>query len=462
MRLEDYDISPVTGFLSQEPPCFHLSAPCYGQWEMLVSEVTPLLLHKTFRARVHELPVLSSSALTTRLEHQRAFHILSLLAHAYVWGLEGDEVMQVLPMALSLPWLEVSAYLGMRPVSTHAAMAMWNWRKLAPTLPVTLDNITTLELTRGGVDESWFFLVAVGVEAAGGPALAALMNAIDSTARRDAKGLATHLTQIAGHVRQMSAVLDRMREHCDPYVFYKYVRRHLSGWNDRKIFPRGLIYEGDNGRIRQAEQDELRWVKLTFGESFSRDSTSSSAPLLSETPGSADDLPEGAHYGGASAAQSSLLPALDIGLGVRHYQHAQNPDLPRRPSIFLREMQWHMPKLHRQLLYDLERGPAIHAFVNELARGAPADSAVNDVHPCVRAYNAALDCIEDFRSRHLQIVKTYVIQPAAAAATVVEKTSAKGDTEQDVDAHGTGGAGHLISFLQDLQHETHSAKIATT
>ncbi|KAJ3171338.1 hypothetical protein HDU87_008364 [Geranomyces variabilis] len=451
--LDDYDISPLLGLLSPEPPCTRLSAQCYGLWEALVCEVTALLLHKTFRSRVHQLPVLSSSALATRREYQRAFHILALLAHAYVWGLEGEKVMQVLPKALSLPWLEISAYLGMRPVSTHAAMALWNWRKVKPSLSVSRNSITTLELTRGGVDESWFFLVAVGVEAAGGPALAALVSAIECTARRDSSSLATHLTQIAVHVRQMSAVLDRMREHCDPYVFYKYIRRHLSGWNDRKVFPRGLIYEGDDGRIRQAEKDEIRWVKLTFGEDDQRDYTSSNAALpSSETSASAEDLVEGARYGGASAAQSSLLSALDIGLGVRHYQHAQNPDLPRRPSIFLREMQWHMPKLHRQLLYDLERGPAVHAFVDELPRDASPDRAADGVHPCVRAYNAALHCIEDFRSRHLQIVETYIIEPARAAAAAeaaaVEKRS-KGEAEQDMHAYGTGGAGHLISFLQD-------------
>ncbi|KAJ3146850.1 hypothetical protein HDU86_008346 [Geranomyces michiganensis] len=441
--LDDYDVSPESGFLSEREPCAHLSSTLYAPWESLARDLTPLVIHRKLRDRVHELPVLSTSDLNGCYEHQRAFHLLSLLAHAYVWGLEGDGIMQILPKQLSLPWLEVSAFLGTRPVSTHAATVLWNWRKLVPELPVTLNNITTLELTRGGIDESWFFLVTVGVEAAGGPALAALIDAMKSTVRHDAVGLGMHLAQIAVHVRQMSAVLDRMRENCDVGVFYNRIRRHLQGWNDREIFPRGLQYEGDDGRILRAEIDEIQWVKETFGSEDSRDC------LIDENRAEGEAAHgEGVRYGGATAAQSSLLAALDIGLGVQHCH---------KPSAFLREMQWHMSKKHRQLLYDLERGPDIHALVIDLAHGTVPGCDERAASKCVDAYNAALESIENFRRRHLEIVEAYIIKPAKGAEAGLR--DATGSIEGNL-VKGTGGAGHLLSFLGNLRDETCLAKIS--
>jgi hypothetical protein len=157
----------------------------------------------------------------------RAYLLLSFLAHGYLWC-DGPGTPQALPAALAAPWAAVAAALGMPPVLVYATYNLLNWRRLERAGPVALGNIACQHVrargggggrgraalgvgkgapssccapaparpsthrarhpttppphhptTRpqnflGGVDEEWFRLVHVSIEAAAGPAVAAL------------------------------------------------------------------------------------------------------------------------------------------------------------------------------------------------------------------------------------------------------------------------------------------------
>jgi indoleamine 2,3-dioxygenase len=92
--------------------------------------------------------------------------------------------------------------------------------------------------------------------------------------------------------------LARMREWCDPHVFFHRVRPYLAGWP-----PPGAIYEG-----------------------------------VSESPR--------IHVGG-SAGQSSLIQALDAILGV---DHTASP-----AGAYLIDMRHYMPVGHRRFVTEVER-----------------------------------------------------------------------------------------------------------
>ena len=129
--------------------------------------------------------------------------LLSYLGHAYVWG-EPQPVAR-LPRTLAVPWASLAARLGRPPVLSYASYALDNWRRLDRAGPIALGNIGLLQNFLGGIDEEWFILVHVEIEAEAAPGLP---------------------------------------EHCDPYIYFHRVRPYIHGWRDHPALPGGLVYEG--------------------------------------------------------------------------------------------------------------------------------------------------------------------------------------------------------------------------
>ena len=73
------------------------------------------------------------------------------------------------------------------------------------------------------------------------------------------------------------ATMQRMPEHCDPYVYYHRVRPYIFGWHNNPALPGGLVYEG---------------VAAYAGT--------------------------GQTFRGETGAQSTIVPCLDAILGVEH------------------------------------------------------------------------------------------------------------------------------------------------
>lgn len=81
------------GFLPAEEPLKTISSPYYEPWELLIHNLQGLLDNGTLRKRVDSMPVLSTEKLGSEAERRRAYVILTLLTHSYVWG--GDKAAEV-------------------------------------------------------------------------------------------------------------------------------------------------------------------------------------------------------------------------------------------------------------------------------------------------------------------------------------------------------------------------------
>lgn len=98
---QDYDIDELlasfnvtkNGFLPAEAPLKTISNPYYEPWELLIHNLPSLLANGTLRQRIHRSPVLSTDELQSEAEWRRAYVILTLLTHSYVWG--GDKAAEV-------------------------------------------------------------------------------------------------------------------------------------------------------------------------------------------------------------------------------------------------------------------------------------------------------------------------------------------------------------------------------
>jgi len=340
-------IDPAWGFLPVFDPLVRLPRD-FQAWEEAAAALPKILAAGRVRQTLAGLPPFATARLRGQNEFERAMVILSYFGHAYVWG--AAEIPQSLPAGLAVPWVEVAGRLGRPPVLSYASYALYNWKRFDPEGPVALGNIALLQNFLGGLDEEWFILVHVQIEAQAAPALAALPPAQAAVAAKDKGTLESCLETAAAALEAMCRTLDRMPENCDPYIYYSRVRPYIHGWRDNPGLPGGIVYEG-----------------------------------VAEYGGKPQQ------FRGETGAQSAIIPSLDAALGIAH------KDDPLR--VYLRDLRRYMPPPHREFVRLLETGPSIRRYVLEHRGRAPS---------LAETYNACIRRIERFRSRHFEYAARYI------------------------------------------------------
>ncbi|KAI9844679.1 MAG: hypothetical protein M1837_005421 [Sclerophora amabilis] len=425
--LEDYGISPQNGFLPSEAPLEHLPDPYYREWESVVRNLQPLLLSKRLRGVVDDLPVLSTARLGPEAEWRRAYMLLAFMSHGYIWG--GDKPSERLPRTICIPFLAISKHLQVPPVATYAGVCLWNWRPLFQDEAIdNLENLSTLATFTGSLDESWFYLVSVAIEARGGPIVPLMLRAF-AAARIHQSYLVTEcLHSFAERLDELGALLQRMYENCDPHVFYHRIRPFLAGSKNMAEagLPNGVIYEDGTGNEVYRQ------------------------------------------YSGGSNAQSALIQFFDIALGVEHRptgaKRAESSDseegtAPPTKHNFIQEMRAYMPRQHRRFLEHVTNV----ANIREYVEAHRSDRAL-----CV-AYDACLAMLRAFRDKHIQMVSRYIIvksresrshsrsiSPRAAPQPInlaSNRPLGKNERPGNKSLRGTGGTA-LIPFLKQARDET--------
>lgn len=351
LRLEDYEVHPERGFLPAEDPLPYLEDPYYAPWEQIAADLPKLLVARKIRPVVDGMPRLTTERLQTEREARRAMMLLSYIGHGYVWN--GDAPAERIPANLAQPWYEVSQRLGRPPVLSYASYALDNWRRLDTNAPIELGNIVLLQNFLAGLDEEWFILIHVDIEAKAARAIRQIPTALRAAAENNLPTLTHALQEVASALEQMYAVLARMPEACDPYIYYHRVRPYIHGWKNNPALPNGLIYEGVEAYGGQPQQ-----------------------------------------FRGETGAQSSIIPTLDGLLGV---QHADDP-----LKTYLMEMRLYMPPAHRRFMEAVETRSTVREAV--LRSG---DTTLRD------AYNASVENIQRFRALHLEYAASYIYKQQA-------------------------------------------------
>ncbi len=293
--LSVYAVDTRTGFVPATSPLNSLPAN-FASWESFVPNLSALIRSGRIRPALAALPTLDPAELRSERELERALLLLTVFANAHVWA--GATPDLTIPATVAVPLCTVAQALDRPPIVHYACVALNNWSLLDPEAPLSADNARMQVQFLGGVDEDWFFMASLGVELAGAPLLPLVHAATFAAQQVEDAILAEHLEQIASRMMPVLQALDRMREWCDPYVFYHRVRRFLSGWPDP-----GVTYAG-----------------------------------VSEQP---------RKYVGGSAGQSSLIQVLDALLGVEHASTGA--------GAYLRDMRRYMPVGHRRFVEDVER-----------------------------------------------------------------------------------------------------------
>lgn len=348
INLAALEFSKTTGFLPESDPLIIFSDPAFSAWERVAQNLPKLLVSNQLHATLESLPQFPLSALHTRAEEERAMLILSYLGHAYVWSAQPPAA--ILPESLAVPWHALSVELGRPPVLSYASYALHNWRRIDPAGPIALGNICLLQNFMAGVDEEWFILIHVAIEAEAGPALSALFDATEATKSGSPAAVTELITAANKRLTTINAIMNRMPEFCDPYIYYNRVRPYIHGWKNNPALPNGLLYSG--------------------------------VAAYSNT---------GQFFRGETGAQSSIVPCLDALLGIEH------KDDPLK--AYLLEMQEYMPPGHRTLIAEMKKNALLRQYV---IANKTADPAL------VTAYNSCVTLVEQFRDTHLEYAAAYI------------------------------------------------------
>jgi indoleamine 2,3-dioxygenase len=307
--LKKYDVDLNYGFLPAIKPLCALPE-AYKQWDDINTKMADAIKAGTFVKMVEDLPQLEVGNFN-KAELERAMLILGAVAHAYVKVSQLNQI----PAQVAVPWVDIATKLQRKPIITHSALVLQNWKLIEKEEGFHVDNLQTQMSFTGTKTESWFFLVTANIEKIGAKAIPLLLESIH-LAKSKAYGASIQLLEKVLEIgKDLLAALRKMYEFCDPTIFYNEVRPFFDSFIDVK-------YLGTNPVTRS--------------------------------------------YAGGSAAQSSLLQFLDMSVGM-DYGNSHSRD-------FLLEMRHFMPYPHRNFLnfidhsYNLKEVRKENQALNEISQ----------------------------------------------------------------------------------------------
>jgi indoleamine 2,3-dioxygenase len=386
--LETYDISAERGYLCRHDAETVALSGSLSEARAVAMQLPQLL--PTGRVRhylTRDLPRFDLAALLPTLDDAEARMAMvhySFMVQAYVWGepLAPD----ILPACLAQPIVALADHLGQQPLLPYSAYVLDNWARIDADRPIALDNVYMVQQFLAGQDEAWFVLVHVAIEAHAGQILAAMGPIVGAVADDNPDSVCALLEAMADRWAGINALFDRMPERCDPYIYFERVRPYIHGWKDNPALPNGIVYEGVS---RFANKHQA--------------------------------------FRGQTGSQSSIVPAMDALLGVGH---AADP-----LRAFLDQLHIYRPPGHRRFIDDVRASSSLRAFVQSTGRPTLAD-----------AYNANVQAVADFRTRHLEYAANYINK---------QQTRSTGN---DTDV-GTGGT-PFMRYLKKHRDETAANLIA--
>ena len=266
---------------------------------------------------------------------------------------------------------------------------------------LALENLSILTTFTGSLDEQWFYLISAAMEAKAGPSISMMLDAIRAAREGDAETVTQCLQSFAQTLDEMSTLLVRMYDNCDPHVFYHRIRVFLAGSKNMKDagLPHGVFYD-DGSR-------QSSWRQ----------------------------------YAGGSNAQSSMIQFFDIVLGIEHRPTGSKKDdttseseaepgaAPKPRHNFIQEMRQYMPGPHRRFLQATESVANIRDFVENNRSN----------RPLTVAFDACLTMLRALRDKHIQMVSRYIVVKSRETRSM--SRTRRESSPEAVTRPGTGIAG---------------------
>ena len=357
MKLEDYGLSRERGFLAATDPSTTMLPPLLHparDMALDLPRILPTGRARTLLGRLPHIDLTEFCASASEAELRAAMMHYSFMVQSFVWG--EPDAPTALPANLAVPIWQLGQRLGQPPLLPYSSYTLDNWGRYDSDGPIDLSNIYTLQHFDGGMDEAWFVMVHVAIEARAGELLEEVTRLIASAHDGNEAAAEQSLTAMIAAWDDVNAIFDRMPERCDPYIYFHRVRPWIHGWKDNPALPDGLVYEG-----------------------------------VAETGGQ----PQA--FRGQTGSQSSIVPTIDALLSVGH---AADP-----LRTFLDELHIYRPPEHRRFIEDVRAASHVRPFI---------EGAGNKTLKTL--YNDNVRQLARFRTRHLEYAASYINKQSKGGA----------------------------------------------
>ena len=136
----------------------------------------------------------------------------------------------------------------MTPTATFAAYCLWNWRLQDAEAAMRPEKLSTNVSFTGLADESWFFSISTAIEWLGAQLIHDTLPFVNRIQQLSLIEVLDCTEILTDYIREIQAVLLRMREGCDPEIFYWKLRPLLAGSANMESLglPHGIIYEQED------------------------------------------------------------------------------------------------------------------------------------------------------------------------------------------------------------------------
>lgn len=370
-----FTVSYKRGFLPIVDPVCDLGE-AYAAVEGLMKDMPALLRAAEFRGSVRErLPQLfdqvkaeTDPVLVAQLYRDYCFmsscYVLENTDYTFQEAKRNGDTAEygmaeaVLPANLAVPLCHVAGVLGVQPWLDYAySYALWNWRQRDPAHGFDPANIDLLRSPTGPCeDERGFTAVHVAMESHTGTMVRLVDTMLKAVDEDDRSLFNKSLESLAATVAAINADRERMWQQSKPEAYLDFrtwimgIKGNTEGDDSRGIFPReGLLFEGVDPVPRQ--------------------------------------------YRGETGAQSTIVPLLDVLLGI----DAMYPD--NDLTSYLYDLRAYRPRNH-VLYLDMIKEKVGHAnMINYMHQDDDTMFLLLQV----------LTEVQDFRSGHWQFARRYIM-----------------------------------------------------
>jgi len=352
--LAHYGLSGERGYLSQAEIDEIMLPADFAEIENAAARLSGLVVTGRIRHWLKDLPVPDMDRfLGSASDAQISLAMVryAFLVQAHVWGEPAPP--EALPANLAVPFVALADRIGVPPVMNYADYILENWYRLDCSGPIALGNVMQVQQFAGGLDEEWFVQIHVAIEATAGRALELAVELVRASDAGDAAAVEAMLIEMECVWERIIAIFDRMVEKCDPYIYYNRIRLYINGWKNNAAMPDGLIYEGVE-RFGGRPQE----------------------------------------FRGPTGSQSSIVPTMDALFQVSH----ENDEL----RDLLVELHHYRPRRHRAFIEDLQVASHLRDFAIQRGQG------LKD------AFNACVEQVARFRTRHLEYAANYINKQASS------------------------------------------------
>jgi hypothetical protein len=349
----------------------------------------------------------------TTTEKKQIYSLFTFIAQKHVrcmGAVNKDEQITEIPYEIGLVWYECAKEFELPCVTSYGATILYNCKFNSK------GELTSRHAISGTSDELHFYKIHMDLEKIGGKLLEQ-MYFYNSKNMQDLVSLLSETTQT---IKKITKIMKGMYDGCNPNVFWSNIRLYLGGYTKDNGLPDGLGVTGTDLRF---------------------------------------------NYGGGSAAQSTLIQAIDIVLGIPHdSEHGVK---------FLADQRKYMPKKHQQFLIDLEKKYS-KLPIREVVM------TINDPS-LTSVYNDSVSALKNFRMAHYSIVHKYIVQfietkkwyvklcddmfgqNSKVSKNIRELVKFLNKSLNKNNLHGSNGSGGLpTEQLKDYINDTERNKIITS